>query len=179
MGGAYASSDGVLVMLLAVGQAAWAQWNGDGQQCFELTKPESFKPDQALPICTRAIQSGQLIDRNLATVYYYRGNIYSFKRDFKKAIPDYGEAVRLDPTLAQAYNGRGFAKFFLGQYEEATKDFGRSIDWRPTDLYTLLWRYITQFRSGADGRSDLERILREVQKNEVELNEWPAPVISF
>ncbi len=169
----------MLIMLLVLSGVGWAQWNEDGQQCFELTKPETYQPDKALPYCNRAIASGELIDRNLATIYYYRGNIYSFKRDFKKAIPDLDEAVRLDPSMAQAYNSRGIAKFFLGQFEEATKDFGQSINWRPTDQYAVLWRYITQFRSGADGRSDLERMMRALQQRDVDLSEWPGPVISF
>jgi lipoprotein NlpI len=169
----------MLIMLISLCGVSWAQWNEDAQQCFDLTTPETYQPDKAMPYCNRAIQSGQLNNRNLATIYYYRGNIYSFKRDFKKAIPDLDEAVRLDPSLAQAYNSRGFAKFFLGQFEEATKDFGQSINQRPTDQYAVLWRYITQFRSGADGRSDLEGIVRVLQQREVDLNEWPAPVISF
>jgi lipoprotein NlpI len=169
----------ILIMLLVLSGVGWAQWNEDGQQCFELTKPESYQPDKALPYCNRAIASGELIDRNLATIYYYRASIYAYKKDYKRAIPDFDQATRLDPSMAQAYNGRGFARFFLGQFEEATKDFGQSINWRPTDKFAVLWRYITQSRSGADARSDLEFIVRALQQRDVEMDEWPAPVISF
>jgi lipoprotein NlpI len=164
----------LLLTLLAWSGPAWAQWTEDAQKCFELTKPESMKPDQALPICSRVIESGKLINRNLATIYYYRGNIYSIKRDYKRAIPDYDQAIRLDPTYAQIHNARGFARFFLGQLPEAATDFEHAVNVRPEDLYALLWRYFIETRNGNDGRTKLESAVKQLT-----LDAWPAPVISL
>jgi lipoprotein NlpI len=164
----------MLIMLLALSGVGWAQWNEDGQQCFELTKPETYQPDKALPYCNRAIASGELIDRNLATVYYYRAGIYAYKKDYKRAIPDYDQATRLDRSMAQAYNHRGFARFFLGEYEAAAKDFQASVEWRPEDLYAPLWLYIMQARSGGDPSSSLER-----WASGKDFTDWPGELISL
>jgi lipoprotein NlpI len=162
----------MLIMLLALSGVGWAQWNKDGQQCFELTKPETYQPDKALPYCNRAIDSGELIDRNLATIYYYRASIYAYKKDYKRAIPDYEEATRRDPSLTQAHNARGFARFFLGQYEAAANDFQESAEWKGDDVYALLWRYIAQARSGSDALSPLERWTKDK-----DFAEWPGQLI--
>jgi lipoprotein NlpI len=164
----------MLIMLLALSGVGWAQWNKDGQQCFELTKPETYQPDKALPYCNRAIDSGELIDRNLATIYYYRASIYAYKKDYKRAIPDYEEATRRDPSLTQAHNARGFARFFLGQYEAAAKDFQESAEWKPDDVYTLLWRYIMQARSGGEAANNLERWTKGK-----DFSDWPGDLISL
>jgi lipoprotein NlpI len=164
----------LLFLLFALSGVSWAQWNKDGQQCFELTKPETYQPDKALPYCNRAIESGELVNRNLATIYYYRASIYAYKKDYKRAIPDYDEATRLDPSLTQAHNGRGFARFFLGQYETAAKDFQESVEWKPDDAYALLWRYIMQVRSGGggDAANNLERWTKDK-----DFSEWPGQLI--
>jgi lipoprotein NlpI len=164
----------LVFILLAFGQSAWAQWSEDAQNCFELTKPESMNAAKALPYCERAIQSGKLIKKNLATVYYYRGTIYTQKRDHSRAIQDFGEAIKLDPLLAQAYNSRGFARFFIGQFKEAVPDFSRSADLRPEDIYANLWNFIVQSRSGIDG---LPGLLRNATNFEME--QWPGQIVQM
>jgi lipoprotein NlpI len=164
----------LVFILLAFGQAAWAQWSEDAQNCFELTKPESMNAAKALPYCERAIQSGKLIKRNLATVYYYRGTIYTQKRDHSRAIQDFGEAIKLDPLLAQAYNSRGFARFFIGQFKEAVPDFSMSADLRPEDIYANLWNFIVQSRSGIDGVPGLVR-----NATNFEMEQWPGPIVAM
>lgn len=164
----------MLIMLLVLSGVSWAQWNQDGQQCFELTKPETYQPDKALPYCNRAIQSGELTERNLATIYYYRASIYAYKKDYKRAIPDYDQATRLDASMTQAWNGRGFAQFFLGQYEAAAKDFQESAEWKGDDIYTLLWRYFMQARTGGEAAKNLAR-----WTSGKDFPDWPGDLISL
>lgn len=161
-------------ILLALGQTAWAQWTEDAQNCFELTKPETMNAAKALPYCDRAIQSGKLINRNLATIYYYRGTIYTQKRDHARAIQDFGEAVRLDPLLAQGYNSRGFARFFLGQFAAAVPDFSKSVQLTPEDIYANLWNFIVQSRSGIDGIPGLAR-----NTTNFEMEKWPGQIVAM
>src|SRR5258706_4555986 len=165
---------GLIFILHALSAAAWAQWNQDAQDCFENTKPETMNADKALPYCERAIKSGQLTQRNLGNMFYYRGTIYTQKRDHKRAIADYTEAVKNDPTLPQAYNSRGFARFYLGEFQPAVADFTDALGLRPDDLYAWLWRYIAQARSGIDGKEELQRIVKKAQ-----IEEWPAPVFTM
>lgn len=162
---------GIMIILHALGASAWAQWNQDAQDCFENTKPEKMNPEKAMPYCDRAISSGQLTSRNLGNIYYYRGTIYTQKRDHKRAIADYTEATKFDPTLHQPYNSLGFAHFYLGEYGPAVKAFSEALTLKPDDPYTWLWRYIVQSRSGVDGKNELEREMRKFQSEE-----WPSPV---
>ena len=46
----------------------------------------------------------------------------------KKAIKDYGQAIKFKPNFAEAYNNRGNAKNKLGRYEEAIKDYDQAIE---------------------------------------------------
>jgi tetratricopeptide (TPR) repeat protein len=164
----------LLIALFGLGDAAWGQWTEDAQNCFELTKPGSMDAAKALPFCERAIQSGKLINRNLATVYYYRGTIYTQRRDHVRAIQDYGEAVRLDPLLTQGYINRGFARFFLGQFAAAVPDFSRAVRQRPDDIYANLWNFIVQSRSGIDGVPGLLQ-----NATNFELENWPGQIVSM
>src|SRR3954465_1690347 len=113
----------LLLILFAPASSVFAQWNQDAQDCFEETKPETFHPDKALPLCERAMNSGQLTPKNVGAMHYYRGTIRTYRKDHKGALEDYTEAIKLDPTLPQAYNSRGFSLFFLGDFQPAQKDF--------------------------------------------------------
>ena len=47
--------------------------------------------------------------RNFAQAWRDRGAAYYFKKDYAKAIENYDEAIRLDPTSARAFTNRGAA----------------------------------------------------------------------
>ena len=49
-------------------------------------------------------------------------------QQYKAAIADYDEAIRLKPDLAEAYNNRGLAKKELGLTDEARKDFETALE---------------------------------------------------
>ncbi len=74
--------------------------------------------------------------------------------------------------MTQAHNARGFARFFLGQYEAAAKDFQESSEWKGDDVYTLLWRYIVQARTGGEAANNLERWAKDK-----DFAEWPGQLI--
>jgi lipoprotein NlpI len=164
----------LLLILFAPASSVFAQWNQDAQDCFEETKPETFHPDKALPLCERAMNSGQLTPKNVGAMHYYRGTIRTYRKDHKGALEDYTEAIKLDPTLPQAYNSRGFSLFFLGDFQPAQKDFFYASELRPEDVYAKLWLYIVISRSGEDGKPMLTRVSREVN-----YEEWPGPIVSM
>lgn len=62
-----------------------------------------------------------------------RGVVHAENGDSDKAIADYTEAIRLDPTLAQAYYSRGNAYVNRGALDKAVADFTGAIRLDPTD----------------------------------------------
>ena len=57
-----------------------------------------------LPACNRLIAAGRLSGSSLATVYRHRGNWYQLKNDHDRAVADYTEASRHDPSNALTAN---------------------------------------------------------------------------
>ncbi len=64
---------------------------------------------------------------NSAEAYLKRGNTYLDKAEYDKAIKDYSEAIRLDPTLATAYYKRGNAYADKKEFDKAIEDYGDAI----------------------------------------------------
>ena len=60
-----------------------------------------------------------------------RGNAYSAKGEFDKAMQDYDEAINLDPKNAGAYVNRALALARQGDFEAAMKDYAKAIALNP------------------------------------------------
>ena len=56
-----------------------------------------------------------------------RGNAYSDKCDFDRAIADYSEAIGLDPKYARAFNNRANAYRAKGDADRAAADHNEAI----------------------------------------------------
>ncbi|MGI8966816.1 MAG: tetratricopeptide repeat protein [Limisphaerales bacterium] len=61
------------------------------------------------------------------TTSYDRGVAHIAKQEWKKAVGDFSEAIRLNPTNALAYEYRGGAYFANGSWDKAISDFTRVI----------------------------------------------------
>ena len=114
-------------LLLLLAAPARAQGNDDAQKCAETSIP-----DLALARCTRAIQSRELSEPNMAAALNNRGNAYQNKGDYARAIADYNEAIKLSFDSAMIYNNRGRAYQQRGDYERAIQDYERAIRLDPT-----------------------------------------------
>src|SRR5512147_2840805 len=62
---------------------------------------------QAITQWSAAIESRELSTTNLAKVYYKRGSAYSALGQYRQALADLDQALRLDPSYAKAYTNRG------------------------------------------------------------------------
>ena len=69
-----------------------------------------------------AIRAGALI---------VRGNVYTRRHWYHRAIADYTRAIELDSQRARAYLFRGLAHIKTGQYDRAEADFNRLLALRP------------------------------------------------
>ena len=55
-------------------------------------------------------------------VYCLRGIGYALKRDYEKAVVDFSEAIRLDPTNPEPFSYRSRAYLSIGEKEKADAD---------------------------------------------------------
>src|SRR5262245_31160869 len=110
----------IAIMILFV-QPAWAQGASDSLTC------ETASGDIALNSCGRLIASKRHRGRDLAKLYFYRGNAYHAKEDYGRAIADYSEAIRLVPKLPTLLYNRGIAYLSNEDYDRAIADFSEAI----------------------------------------------------
>jgi tetratricopeptide (TPR) repeat protein len=79
--------------------------------------------DQAINFCTKQIRDGN----DLRYAYNLRGCIWDEKGEYDKAIADFSEAIKLDPTSPSAFQNRGLAKLRKNDYENAIEDYNAAI----------------------------------------------------
>ena len=68
-----------------------------------------------------------------AKTYFMWGNTKYYLGDYKGAITDYTQAIRLNPDYADAYYNRGNVKYHLGQHFAAIADYDIAIRLNPDD----------------------------------------------
>jgi tetratricopeptide (TPR) repeat protein len=73
------------------------------------------------------------VDPNLAAAYTNRGNAYSNKGMYDRAIADLNQALMLDPNYTKAYNSRGVAYYNKRMYDRAIADFEAALRINPDD----------------------------------------------
>jgi tetratricopeptide (TPR) repeat protein len=91
-----------------------------------VNKGNAFSPNLQFKGCTGLISRGIFKGRDLALVFWDRGNAYYAKKDYDRAIADYGEAIRLD-NIAKAFDNRGRAYDDKKDYDRAIADCSEAI----------------------------------------------------
>jgi tetratricopeptide (TPR) repeat protein len=91
---------------------------------FRLTGPIV---DSVIDGCTAVIQSVQETSEKLATAFDNRGVAYKLKGQYDRALQDYEQAIRLNPSNANAYNNRGIIYRIKGEYGRAIADYDEAI----------------------------------------------------
>jgi tetratricopeptide (TPR) repeat protein len=66
-----------------------------------------------------------------------RGNAWTYKQEYDRAIADYNQAIRLDPNYALAYNNRGNVWNEKKEYDRAIADCNQAIRLDPN--YTFAY----------------------------------------
>jgi tetratricopeptide (TPR) repeat protein len=118
--------------------ASSAASGGDLRQHCLAGPKMGLKLDVLIKGCTAVIQSGRgtkagLRAVSLAEAFYYRGLAYLLKREYDRAIADFGEAIRIEPDLAGAYFSRGMAFTAVGDHRQAADTYTALIGIRPND----------------------------------------------
>ncbi len=104
----------VLVALLALTATSCGGLD-DAKKCAEGTGDL----DLDIEHCTRAIDSGDLSDENVAIIFYNRGFAYHEKGEYDRAIAYYDLAIQLNPDNAYPLSTRGNAYAHKGEYDRA------------------------------------------------------------
>jgi tetratricopeptide (TPR) repeat protein len=90
--------------------------------------------------------------------YYRRGFAYHYLGDYKKAIEDFSESIRLDPKNAAVFKLRGDVQWLSGETNLAIKDFSEAIRLNPkfVDAYT------NRAKMYSTGKNDMDRALEDL-----------------
>jgi Tfp pilus assembly protein PilF len=67
-------------------------------------------------------------DANVAGVYFSRGNAYVRKQDYKKAIADFTQVIKLEPHAEVAYRARAEAYQQRGKSDLAQADYSAAVN---------------------------------------------------
>jgi tetratricopeptide (TPR) repeat protein len=89
-----------------------------------------------------------------------RGTAFAVRRDYKSAIADFDQAIRLDPADADSYYQRGMARKEERQPVLAMADFDQALKIKPDDIAALLERGSLRLasRDEAGARADFTAI---------------------
>ena len=88
-------------------------------------------PDPQIKGCTALIETGKETALVLAIAHNNRGDAFSAKGEFDRAISDYDLAIKFNPTFSKPFNNRGVAYQKKGEYDRAIKDFDEAIKLSP------------------------------------------------
>ena len=67
------------------------------------------------------------LDPGSADGYLNRSEVWTRKKEFRRAIADCDQAIRLNPRLAMAFNNRGWISLKTGECDRAILDFDEAI----------------------------------------------------
>ena len=82
--------------------------------------------------------------RRTPSAYNNRGVAWQPKKEYDKAIADYSEAIRINPSLYPAYEGRAWTWFLKGNYDKAIADQTQALKLLPEDDAETRKRYASQ-----------------------------------
>jgi lipoprotein NlpI len=164
----------LLLAILIFAGAGAAHASGLDEANAGLAAAQRGDDDEALRHYSAAIAAGDLSTFNVMLAYHNRGNTYQDKGDYRRAIPEYDIAIRLQPGYAEAYFGRGRARFALGEFADAVMDFAQSLKLDPTDAYSALWLHLAQRKSAASDAGELSRNAATFDSSV-----WPGPLLGL
>ena len=147
----------VLVMGFASGLQAWSQTRNEN-----VERCNSDDPDASIEGCTALIQSGQEAIGSLTSAILNRGSAYTIKGNYDRAIQDYDEAIRLNPSYASAFSHRGYAYDEKGNYDRAIQDYDEAIRLDPSYAVAFSSRGVAYYHEGNYDRAiqDFDEAIR-------------------
>lgn len=124
---------------------AQAQTATPEQICSNTTG--QFTPEHRISGCTAAILSGKYRGAALAAYYTQRAAIHDDEDDYEKAVADYLEAIRLEPTVRR-YDALCSSRSILDQLDLALADCNAALKIIPRDPDALDSRGFVYLKMG-------------------------------
>ena len=87
-----------------------------------------FASREDLETCTRALDYGDLKQRDEAGTYVNRGIVQTALGKYQDAYADYNQAMKMMPELPEAYIGRGNIYFLAEKFDRAIADYSKALD---------------------------------------------------
>lgn len=81
---------------------------------------------------------------NHAFSFYNRANIMLQLGEFHRAIDDYSEAIRFEPTMKEAYYNRALTLLYLGENALACNDLSKAGELGIAEAYAVIRRFCRQ-----------------------------------
>src|SRR2546427_3211313 len=140
---------GAVMAATVVGLQGCAIVSEDWAKCQDLRT----NPALQLSACSSIIDSGKETRSNLALAFNNRGVAYSNQGDLARAIADYDQAIRLDPSQAIAFNNRGVSYSKEGDIEQSIRDFDQAIELKPDFAEAYVNRSSEYYKKGEFDRA--------------------------
>jgi len=109
-----------------------------------------------------------------AAVFNDLGNLLLLVPKPEEAEAAYLKAIEIDPDYPLAFYNRGLARFDQGFFIAAVPDFVRAVQIDPTKPYRVLALYLAKARGG-----DPDREMLATNASQLNLTQWPGPVVSL
>ncbi|MBD2563125.1 MULTISPECIES: serine protease [Nostoc] len=110
---------------------------------------ELGRNEEAVTSYNRAIEANSEWGKSsVADVYFSRANLYSDSGDYRRAIADYNQVLRLNPKNASAYALRGLNHQRRGDNQAAIKDFNSAVQIDPNNAVAYFARGISYHFQG-------------------------------
>src|SRR6266436_5340139 len=107
----------LLVLLGSWGLFARPGAADDADRCFGTNGREG------IAACDRVIASGKFSGGRLGFAHYNRGLAWLEMGEYDRAIADFDDSIRLDPTSAWTFNNRGSAWYAKANLNRGVFDF--------------------------------------------------------
>jgi tetratricopeptide (TPR) repeat protein len=122
------------LLLASASHAAVTVFGGPGpaEDCYKAAK-YGGTPQDGVDICSRAIETETMTDRDLAGTYVNRGVIHMAMASFVSAQHDFEQAIKLDPKMGEAVVNHGGALIALKKYADGIAEISRGLELNPSE----------------------------------------------
>jgi tetratricopeptide (TPR) repeat protein len=116
-----------VLFLFALGLTGFVEAGATDDSNAALAAIKRGDADEAMRLYIRALESGELSNKDQAIAFMYLGVAHRSKGDLDRAVADFSEAIRLDPRLAPAFYRRGTVWGERNDFDRAIADFNEAI----------------------------------------------------